>query len=165
MATLYVVHGTIGGYAREDDARSTVYGVYTDPTAAKKVATVTHGQVETVELDYVAPGYVNSAAELGIPINKPAPAKTAAQHFDELYKKIATRKNYVEPSYRTVGGMWTTSSYKNGDWFAAMMDEGYSRYLGKKVNGKVVWRVEDRYPNPLVFFNITEEQFLEIELN
>jgi len=162
MTVLYVVHGTIGGYAREDAACSTVYGVYTDAVVAKRVATVAGGKVDTVELDYVALGYAATAAELGLPINNSKPAKTAAQHFDALYQAIATSKNYVKPEHATMGGMWTVSRYANGEWFAGMMDEGYSRYIGRKVNDQVVWRVNDYYPKALEFCDITEEEFLKV---
>ena len=43
MTTLYVVHGTRGGFAREDSQQSHVIGVYTDETVATRVARVAGG--------------------------------------------------------------------------------------------------------------------------
>jgi hypothetical protein len=57
---------------------------------------------------------------------------------------------------------WSVDIYKDGDWFAGMTDAGYCRYVGKKVDGKVAWRVDEAYGNPYRFDSITEEQFLTV---
>ncbi len=82
--------------------------------------------------------------------------------FEDLYKKIATSKNYIQPNYPRMDN-WATDSYRDGDWFAAMSDAGYSRWVGKRdADGKVLWRVSDYYPKPLEYSGITEEEFESI---
>ncbi|MBI6883137.1 hypothetical protein [Pseudomonas putida] len=66
--TLYIVAGTIGGFAREDAAVPSVAGAFTDEQVAKKVASVTHGQVIPVELDVIKPGILESLKAFGFKI-------------------------------------------------------------------------------------------------
>ena len=50
--------------------------------------------------------------------------------------------------------------------FAGMSDGGYYRFIGKKVDGKVVWRVNETYgPNGTVyeFCSIDELTFIEFQ--
>ena len=85
--------------------------------------------------------------------------------FEEFYKKIAIGKNYLAPNYPRMDN-WAVDRYECGTWFAGMSDAGYSKWVGKfDINGKVLWKVADYYPNPLEYSGITEEEFnvLEIE--
>ena len=63
---LYVVHNTVGGYAREDAARSIIDGAYTDADTARKISLITGGTVEPVEVDYIPLGYEQAMHRLGI---------------------------------------------------------------------------------------------------
>lgn len=63
---LYVVHRTRSGYAREDAKTSDVVGVFTDPETARKVALLSYGKYELVELDYIMPGIRAAAPEYGL---------------------------------------------------------------------------------------------------
>lgn len=79
--------------------------------------------------------------------------------FEAAYSKIATRKNYIEPNYPRMDN-WSMDRYEAADgWFAGMSDAGYSKWVGLRVDGKVVWRVSDYYPKPLEYSGITEEEF------
>jgi hypothetical protein len=79
--------------------------------------------------------------------------------FEELYRKIATKSNYIEPGYPRMDN-WAIDRYEAGEWFAAMSDGGYSKWIGRRdADGKVLWRVCDYYPNPLKYEDITEEEF------
>lgn len=79
--------------------------------------------------------------------------------FDEVYKKIAVSKNYIKPNYPRMDN-WAVDRYEaeNG-MFAAMADGGYTRWLGKRIDGKVVWRVSDYYPKPLEYSGISVDEF------
>lgn len=80
--------------------------------------------------------------------------------FDQAYQKIAISKNYVESKYPRLDN-WAIDSYRDGGWFAAMSDGGYTRWIGKRgPDGKVLWRVSEYYPKPLEYSGITEEDFL-----
>lgn len=63
---LYAVSRTVGGYAREDAARSETVGVYTDREIARKIAVLSGGIYEEVELNYIWAGIRAYAPELGI---------------------------------------------------------------------------------------------------
>ena len=63
---LFVVHRTVGGYAREDASSSDVVGLYTDGEVARKIAILAHGQYKEVEVDYIMPGFINAASEFGM---------------------------------------------------------------------------------------------------
>lgn len=80
--------------------------------------------------------------------------------FDELYRKISTNKNYVTPKYPRMDN-WAVDLYQTPDgWFAGMGDGGYSRWVGRMdAEGRVLWRVSDYYPKPLVYDSITAEEF------
>ncbi len=80
--------------------------------------------------------------------------------FQELFGRIATRKNFIEPHYPQ--STWSVDLYEADDWFAGMSDAGYCRYVGRKVNGKVAWRVDEIYGKPYRFDSITEEEFLTV---
>lgn len=58
---LYVVHGTIGGFAREDVPVSTIIGVYTDEAVAKKVRSAAScgARIEPVTLDKIHAGHLD----------------------------------------------------------------------------------------------------------
>ena len=60
---VYVVHRTRSGYAREDSPSSDVVGVYTDKEVARKVALLSYGRYDEVEVDYIAPGIKAAAPE------------------------------------------------------------------------------------------------------
>lgn len=64
MTTLYVVHGTIGGYAREDALQSSIQGVYDNKVTAKRVASLTHSTVSEVEFNRVSPTIKAMAKEI-----------------------------------------------------------------------------------------------------
>lgn len=72
ITTLYVVAGTIGGFAREDASEVSVKGVFTDKPMAEKVALVSHGKVFPVELDNIMPGYLQAFEAFGIKLDNPA---------------------------------------------------------------------------------------------
>lgn len=79
--------------------------------------------------------------------------------FDEIYRKIATPKNYIQPNHPRMDN-WAVDRYEAGEWFAGMSDAGYCRWVGQfDVNGRVVWRVDDCYPRPLTYSGITVDQF------
>ena len=79
--------------------------------------------------------------------------------FDEVYKKIAVSKNYIEPNYPRLDN-WAIDRYESGEYFAAMSDGGYTRWVGKRdANGKVLWRVSDYYPKPLEYSGISVDEF------
>ena len=61
---LYIVFGSISGFARGDRDEPVVYGAFTDEMTARKVRIVTHGKIKEVELDKVAPGYLSAIKEL-----------------------------------------------------------------------------------------------------
>jgi hypothetical protein len=63
---LYVVKYTLGGYAREDRGHAQVAGVFTDLKTAERVCLVTHGEIQVVALDYIAPGYVQHLKAMGL---------------------------------------------------------------------------------------------------
>ena len=62
---VYVVHRTRSGYAREDAAESDVVGVFTDKEVARKVALLSYGRYEEMEVNYVMPGIKAAAPEFG----------------------------------------------------------------------------------------------------
>lgn len=66
MAIVYVVVYSIGGYAREDLPRPGCSGAYTKESDAKIHARVMCGTVVPVEVDYMPPGIVANAKELGM---------------------------------------------------------------------------------------------------
>jgi len=79
--------------------------------------------------------------------------------FEEVYRKIAVNKNYIEPRYPRLDN-WAVDRYESGQYFAAICDGGYSRYVGKYgQNGWVEWRVNSYYPLPLSYVGITAEEF------
>lgn len=63
---VYIVIGTSGGFAREDEPVAVVYGAFTDEKIAKNVKLVTQGKIEVVELDEVKPGYIQTMKALGL---------------------------------------------------------------------------------------------------
>lgn len=66
MTTVYVVVYPVGGFAREDADRPDCGGVYTKEEDAKIHAKVIRGTVVPVEVDYMSPGIIANAKELGI---------------------------------------------------------------------------------------------------
>ena len=79
--------------------------------------------------------------------------------FEELYRKIADRKNYIQPNYPRMDN-WAVDRYENGEYFAGMSDAGYCRWVGRMSEDcKVMWRVNDYYPKPLEYSGITAEEF------
>jgi hypothetical protein len=63
---VFVVHRSVGGYAREDASSSDVVGVYTDGEVARKIALLARGQCKEVEVDYIMPYFINTASEFGM---------------------------------------------------------------------------------------------------
>lgn len=45
---------------------------------------------------------------------------------DDLIKAVRQREFYVPRQYQTIGGMWTTDTWKCGDVVVRVMDEGYT---------------------------------------
>lgn len=67
MPKLYVVHYTIGGYAREDADQTIAAGVYTDirlATVHKMVCS--GGQITELDLDVLPRGVIAAANEMGL---------------------------------------------------------------------------------------------------
>ena len=64
--TIFVVHNTIGGYAREDAEQSNIVGVFTDETMAKTLARILGANCTEVTLNEVPKGYLSFARELGV---------------------------------------------------------------------------------------------------
>jgi len=62
---VYVVHRVLRSYARDDAMESDVVGAYTDKEIARKVALISHGRYEEMEVDYVFPGIKAAASEFG----------------------------------------------------------------------------------------------------
>ena len=85
--------------------------------------------------------------------------------FEKTYRKIAVRENYIENPHKSGMDNWSSDrwSVKNGndEIVVGMSDAGYSRWVAKHECGKVVWRVNDYYPNPLAYQGITEEDFVK----
>ena len=167
MTTLYVVHGTRGGFAREDSQQSHVIGVYTDETVATRVARIAGGQVDTVTLDHVAPGYLASAREMGTPIEQPA-SETALQHFDRVWRALAIPANHVPVLGKGRMNNWSVDRYERADGFyAGMSDAGYYKYVGLRVDGKFQWRVSCDNTQPgdeLRYDSISREDFLKVKV-
>ena len=63
---LYAVHRTREGYAREDAHTSDVIGIYTDQEVARRVAVISYGQWQEVEVDYIPPGIKADATAYGV---------------------------------------------------------------------------------------------------
>ena len=80
--------------------------------------------------------------------------------FDEIYSAITKRENYVAPEKQSSFDNWSVDYYRLGDWFAGMTSSGYERWVGKKDStGRVIWRVNDYHPNPLIYRGISVEEF------
>ena len=167
MTTLYVVHGTRGGFAREDSQQSHVVGVYTDETVATRVARIASGRVDTVTLDHVAPGYLASAREMGTPIEQPA-SETALQLFDRIWRAIAVPANHVLTPGADRRNNWSVDRYERADGFyAGMSDAGYYKYVGLRIDGKFRWRVSCDHSQPgdeLRYDSISREDFLKVKV-
>ena len=65
MSKMYVVMHSVGGYCREDADRPACAGVFTSEDVANTVSKVVHGSVVPVEVDYIAPGYIDTARVFG----------------------------------------------------------------------------------------------------
>jgi hypothetical protein len=79
--------------------------------------------------------------------------------FEEVYRKIATNKNYIQPNYPRLDN-WAIDRYEAGEFFAAISDGGYRRWVGRySADGKVLWRVNDYYPKPLEYVGISVDDF------
>jgi hypothetical protein len=90
----------------------------------------------------------------------------AMSKFEEIYKKIAQKKYYVEPKYPRMDN-WSVDIYETPTgFFARMSDSGYSREVGwKDSTGEVKWKVCDYYPAPLKFTgSMTEEDFINLSM-
>jgi hypothetical protein len=84
--------------------------------------------------------------------------------FDEVYRKIATNKNYIQPNYPRLDN-WAIDRYEAGEFFAAISDGGYSRWVGRySADGKVLWRVKDCYPKPLEYVGISVDEFETLDV-
>lgn len=84
--------------------------------------------------------------------------------FEELYRKIKVNANYIKPDYPRMDN-WAIDRYVCGDYFASVSDGGYSRWIGKRgSDGKVLWRVNDYYPNPLEYSGISVDEFESLTL-
>lgn len=84
--------------------------------------------------------------------------------FDKLYSKIAIKANYIEPNYPRMDN-WAIDRYEAGEWFAAMADAGYSKWVGRRdTDGKVLWRVCKYYPAPLKYEGISVDEFEALDV-
>jgi len=63
---LHIVTYQVGGYAREDAPVTRVAGAFVNPKLAEKIRIIVGGDIEEIELDHVAPGYLQTAEALGI---------------------------------------------------------------------------------------------------
>lgn len=82
--------------------------------------------------------------------------------FEQIFRAIADRNNYIQPNYPRMDG-WAIDRYERADgMFAGMSDGGYSRWVGKMVDGKVV--LDDYYPKPLQYSGITAEEFAALKV-
>lgn len=86
--------------------------------------------------------------------------------FDELYSKIKINGEYKQPEKNTPRmDNWSVDRYEYGNYFAAMADCGYTRWIGECAeNGKTMWRVKYFYPDTMIYDQINEEDFDLIEL-
>lgn len=81
--------------------------------------------------------------------------------FQALFAKIAKSENYLEPGYPRPN----ISRYTNGHWFAALTDEGYTRWVGMTNGTTVAWRVDEMYGKGYQFSGITEAEFNSLDLD
>ncbi len=166
MTTLYVVHGTRGGFAREDSQQSHVEGAYTDPAVAHKVAAISGGKVAEVVVDRIYPGYVATAQEMGILFTPPSHS-ALLEKFETLYRAVATSQHHVCPNHPRMDS-WAVDRYERDDgYFAGMSDAGYHKFVGRKLDGKVLWRVSGDYNQPVTelrFDAISKGDFLALEI-
>ena len=91
-------------------------------------------------------------------------SKEISSKFQSLYEKIAQRKNYREPAYRSTNDNYILDIYNSGEYFARMSNGGYDREVGRMVDGKVIWKACDYYPRPVSLSGISEEEFLSLEV-
>lgn len=68
--TIYVVTYEVGGYCREDPSQTRVAGAFTDKDLADKVRMAVSGKVEPVQLNTVAPGYIQAMQAFGVDTSK-----------------------------------------------------------------------------------------------
>lgn len=76
------------------------------------------------------------------------------EYIDQYYriKNIVQRsENYVPRDYQTIGGKWTTETYKKGDVTLQIMDEGYSARLFTKTNE---FDIHETYRNDGTLFEL-----------
>ena len=68
-------------------------------------------------------------------------------------------------SLRKIHHVWIIGQLTGTNYFAAMSDCGYTRWIGECAeNGKTMWRVKYFYPNTMIYDQINEEDFDLIEL-
>ena len=81
--------------------------------------------------------------------------------FEKIYRKIAVTKNYIAKPRSSGMDNWSMDRWlvqigPEQEIIVGMSDAGYSRWVAIKVSGKIIWRVNDYYPNPLSFCDISE---------
>lgn len=86
--------------------------------------------------------------------------------FEKIYRKIAVTKNYIAKPRSSGMDNWSMDRWlvqigPEQEIIVGMSDAGYSRWVAMKVSGKIIWRVNDYYPNPLSFCDISEEDFCD----
>lgn len=63
---IFVVHKTVGGYAKEDFHESCVIGAYSNEEFASKVARVTYAKMDEIELNFTPKGIYQDMKVLGL---------------------------------------------------------------------------------------------------
>lgn len=63
---------------------------------------------------------------------------TPEELFTSIKLLVKTPENYVPRNYETIGGMWTTDTWKLGDVVFLLMDEGYTEVIRFKNRSVVV---------------------------
>lgn len=51
------------------------------------------------------------------------------QYFNAMRHIIKTENNYIPRKYQSIGGMWTTETWRQGDIVFQVSDEGYTQRI------------------------------------
>jgi len=87
---IHVVARPEPGYAREDPSGVGIVGAYTDREVADKVKNLSgvYAKVQTVTLNRVPPGCLQSAQVYGVQLAQPSPAASLPADWPELVRKM-----------------------------------------------------------------------------
>lgn len=78
--------------------------------------------------------------------------------FFELKNQLKQKNNYIPRNYQTIGGMWTTETWKNDNLRLQVMDEGYTTDISFVENDKVLWSVVETMKG-FTYKNTSELEF------